>query len=229
MHLLLAQPGEVSDGSEAVDLGQTPADVIVISAADTELAALSEARSELGDDAPSLRLASLLHLAHPMSVDLYLDQTATKSRLVIARVLGGEGYWPYGIEQFSARLKEAGVLFAALPGDDKPDEALRRASSVNEEDWHALWSYFVEGGPENNVNALRYARAILDGAERPENAKPLLRAGVYWPGSGIADLATLRENWTEGAPVAAVVFYRALVLDAGGDEPAANFCCVAEG
>jgi len=44
MHLLLAQPGEVSDGSEAVDLGQTPADVIVISAADTELAALSEAR-----------------------------------------------------------------------------------------------------------------------------------------------------------------------------------------
>ncbi len=215
MHLLLAQPGEVSDGSEAVDLGQTPADVIVISAADTELAALSEARSELGDDAPSLRLASLLHLAHPMSVDLYLDQTATKSRLVIARVLGGEGYWPYGIEQFSARLKEAGVLFAALPGDDKPDEALRRASSVNEEDWHALWSYFVEGGPENNVNALRYARAILDGAERPENAKPLLRAGVYWPGSGIADLATLRENWTEGAPVAAVVFYRALVQGAG--------------
>ena len=215
MHLLLAQPGEVSDGSEAVDLDQTPADVIVISAADTELAALSEARSDLGDEAPSLRLASLLHLAHPMSVDLYLDQTALKSRIVIARVLGGEGYWPYGIEQFSTRLREAGVLFAALPGDDKPDEALRRASSVSEEDWHALWSYFVEGGPENNVNALRYARAILDDNERPESAKPLLRAGVYWPGTGIADLSTLRDNWTYGAPVAAVVFYRALVQGAG--------------
>lgn len=72
MHLLLAQPGEVTDGSEAVDLGQTPAELIVISAADTELAALSEARGEMGHP-PGLRLASLMHLAHPMSVDKYLD------------------------------------------------------------------------------------------------------------------------------------------------------------
>jgi len=215
MHLLLAQPGEVSDGSEAVDLGQTPADVIIISAADSELAALAEARSDLGDDAPSLRLASLLHLAHPMSVDLYLDQTAEKAKLVVARVLGGEGYWPYGIEQFSARLKRAGVLFAALPGDDKPDEALRRASSVSEEDWHALWSYFVEGGPENSANLLKYTEAILSEAERPQPAKPLLRAGVYWPGTGVADVSALHEHWTEGAPVAAVVFYRALLQGAG--------------
>ena len=83
MHLLLAQPGEVTDGSGAVDLGQTPADVIVISAADTELAALAEARSMM-EAAPDLRLASLMHLTHPMSVDLYLDQTALKSKLVIA-------------------------------------------------------------------------------------------------------------------------------------------------
>jgi len=215
MHLLLAQPGEVSDGSEAVDLGQTPADVIIISAADTELAALAEARSELGENAPSLRLASLLHLAHPMSVDLYLDQTAVKSKLVIARVLGGESYWSYGIEQFSSRLEKAGIKFAALPGDDKPDETLRRASTVSEEDWHALWSYFVEGGPENSVNLLRYADAILGAADRPAPAKPLLRAGVYWPGAGIADLATIRQHWTPDAPVAAVVFYRALVQGAG--------------
>ena len=48
MHLLAAQPGAISDGSEPVDLGQTPADVVFISAADTELAALSEARAALG-------------------------------------------------------------------------------------------------------------------------------------------------------------------------------------
>ena len=214
MHLLLAQPGEVSDGSEAVDLGQTPADVIVISAADTELAALSEARGEMTEP-PSLRLASLLHLAHPMSVDLYLDQTAIKAKLVIARVLGGEGYWPYGLEQFSARLREAGVLFAALPGDDKSDEALRRASTVGEEDWHSLWAYFVEGGPANSANLLRYASAMLAEAERPQPAKPLLRAGVYWPGAGVADVDTIRAHWTEDAPVAALVFYRALVQGAG--------------
>ena len=56
MHLLLAQPGEVTDGSEAVDLGQTPAELIVISAADTELAALAvlmRRPSTAGPDCPS--------------------------------------------------------------------------------------------------------------------------------------------------------------------------------
>ena len=44
MHLLAATPGSVDDGNEPVDLGQSPADVVFISAADTELAALSEAQ-----------------------------------------------------------------------------------------------------------------------------------------------------------------------------------------
>ena len=43
MHLLAAQPGAVSDGSEAVDLGQSPGDIVVLSAADTELACLANA------------------------------------------------------------------------------------------------------------------------------------------------------------------------------------------
>ena len=88
MHLLAATPGSVDDGTEPVDLGQSPADLVVISAADTELAALSTARAEMGAP-PTLRLANLTHLQHPMSVDLHLDECATKSRLVIARVLGG--------------------------------------------------------------------------------------------------------------------------------------------
>jgi len=46
MHLLAATPGSVDEGQEPVDLGQSPADVVFISAADTELAALSSARAE---------------------------------------------------------------------------------------------------------------------------------------------------------------------------------------
>ena len=34
MHLLAATPGSIDDGKEPVDLGQTPADVVIISAAD---------------------------------------------------------------------------------------------------------------------------------------------------------------------------------------------------
>ncbi|MFQ5623760.1 MAG: cobaltochelatase subunit CobN, partial [Paracoccaceae bacterium] len=215
MHLLQAQPGSIDDGSEPFDLGQSPADMVLISAADTELAAWSEARSALGDAAPSLRLASLMHLRHPMSVDLHLDTCATKSRMVIARCLGGRGYWQYGLEQYAIRLGEAGIPFAALPGDDKSDEDLWRLSSVEREDWEALLAYCVEGGPDNAANFLRYASAMLEGGEKPAAASPLLRAGVYWPGAGVADISAAREDWSEGAPVVPLIFYRALVQGAG--------------
>ena len=214
MHLLQAQPGGIDDGSEPVDLGQTPADIVFISAADTELAALSQARGEM-DAPPALRLANMMNLQHPMSVDLHIDDCAAKSKLVIARVLGGSGYWKYGLEQYAIRLAEAGVPFVALPGDDKPDEELLRLSTIDGSDWHALWSYLVEGGPANALNFLEYAEAILSGGDKPEAAKPLLRAGVYWPGAELGDLATAQADWTDGAPVVPITFYRALVQGAG--------------
>ncbi|MBM1221945.1 cobaltochelatase subunit CobN [Ponticoccus sp. SC2-23] len=214
MHLLAATPGAIGDGQEPVDLGQDPADVVILSAADTELVLLSEARAAM-DAAPTLRLGNLMHLSHPLSVDMHLDRCVTKSRLVILRLLGGAGYWRYGFEQFAARLAEAGIPFCALPGDDKPDPELRDLSTVSAEDYDALWAYFVEGGAENAVNLLRYAGAMLEGGPRPEGARPLLRAGVWWPGEGVAGIETARANWPDGAPVVPIVFYRALVQGAG--------------
>ncbi|PJI92999.1 cobaltochelatase CobN subunit [Yoonia maricola] len=214
MHLLAATPGAISDGTEPVDLGQTPADVVIISAADTELAALSDARAEMSDP-PTLRLANMMHLTHPMSVDLHLDDCATKSRLVIARILGGAGYWKYGLTQYAARLREANIPFAALPGDDKPDPELRELSTVSGEDYDTLWSYLVEGGPENSTNLLAYAKTMLGGGEKPSAPAPLLRAGVYWPGAGIADLTAAQSGWTKGAPIVPIIFYRALVQGGG--------------
>ncbi|WP_172300217.1 cobaltochelatase subunit CobN [Pseudoruegeria sp. HB172150] len=215
MHLLAATPGAVDDGTEPVDLGQTPAEIVFLSAADTELAALSEARAEMTDP-PTLRLASLNHLRHPMSVDLHIEQCAARSKLVIARVLGGTGYWRYGAEQYAAHLHAAGVSLALLPGDDKPDADLRTLSTVSDTDYDALWSYLVEGGPENSASLLRYAQWMLASTGRePPPAKPLLRAGLYWPGAGLSDLATIRETWTDNAPTVPIIFYRALVQGAG--------------
>ncbi len=216
MHLLQAQAGEITDGSEPVDLGQTPADVIVISAADTELAGLSEAYGALSGGPRSLRLASLGHLAHPFTIDKYLDDTASKARLVIIRALGGAAYWPYGMEQFSIRLRAAGVALAVLPGDDKPDAELRNLSTVSDADYDALWAYLVEGGPENCGNFLRYTRYMLGEGTVPEAAKTLLRAGVYAPAVADGSVEALRQSlWVEGQPTVALVFYRALVQGAG--------------
>jgi len=215
MHLLQAQPGSIDDGNEPVDLGQTPADLVFISAADTEIAGLSEAHNELKGQTGTLRLASLNHLQHPMSVDLHIENCATKSKLVIARVLGGTGYWKYGLEQYAIHLGQQGIAFAALPGDDKPDEDLWRLSTVPRADWENLWAYLVEGGPENNINFLHYARAMRKNTERPAAAKPLLRAGIYWPGAGLGDLETMQPHWIDGAPIVPLIFYRALVQGAG--------------
>ncbi|MFV0244510.1 MAG: cobaltochelatase subunit CobN [Qingshengfaniella sp.] len=220
MHLLAATPGRLDDTEEPVDLGQTPGDIVFLSAADTELAALSAARTDWAETPangppPVLRLANLTHLRHPMSVDLHLDGCATQSKLVIVRVLGGLGYWRYGLEQYAARLAEAGIPFVVLPGDDRPDDELRGLSTVAEADWLALWSYLVEGGPENAGHFLRYGAAMLDGGDKPPAARPLLRAGLYWPGETAVDLAMLRRHWQPDAPVVPIVFYRALVQGAG--------------
>ena len=214
MHLLAAAAGSVDEGQEPVHLGQSPADIVFISAADTELAALATARSEMAQP-PELRLASMMHLQHPMSVDLHIDACASKAKLVVARVLGGASYWKYGFEQYAARLADAGVAFAALPGDDKPDPDLRLFSTVSDQDYDALWAYLVEGGPKNAVNFLSYCQYMIAQAPAPQAAEPLLRAGVYWPGDGISDLSAAQAHWTQDAPIVPVIFYRALVQGAG--------------
>ena len=102
MHLLQAKAGAVSDGSEAVDLGQTPSDIVVLTAADSELASLSAAAALLDEPRPKIRLANIMHLGHPMSVDLYAEEIVAEAKLVVTRLLGGTGYWNYGCEQVAA-------------------------------------------------------------------------------------------------------------------------------
>ena len=150
MHLLAAQPGTLSDGSEAVDLNQTPGDIVFISAADTELALLAEARSERSTkDFPSLRLANLMHLAHNMSVDMYVGEIVANAKLVVVRILGGRGYWPYGCDEIAAVCEKRGISVAFLPGDDQPDAELIALSNSGADAQHRLWQYLVHGGSEN--------------------------------------------------------------------------------
>ncbi|MCP5366265.1 MAG: cobaltochelatase subunit CobN [Hyphomicrobiales bacterium] len=218
MHLLAAQPGAVSDGTEAVDLGQTPGDIVVLSAADTDLAALAAARAGFPEAGfPSLRLASLLHLGHNMSVDLYVDAVVARARLVVVRLLGGRGYWTYGVEQVAAVCARRGIPVAFLPGDDAPDAELAELTTVPAAEAHALWQYCVHGGPDNARDFLARAAGLVGYEADWREPRPLLRAGLYWPGGAAADLDALRAHWTEKAPVAAVVFYRALVQAANLD------------
>ncbi len=218
MHLLAVTSGVIDDGSEAVDLGQTPGDIIVLSAADTELAALAGAQDGL-EAGLSLRLANLMQLAHNMSVDVYVEQTLAQARLVVLRLLGGAAYWPYGLDQVAQCCRDNAIKLAVLPGDARPDPELMARSTLPFETCEALLAYLTEGGPENAANFLRFCRHIIGAAdEAPPAARPLVKAGLYWPGRSAPSLEAIRAQWVEGAPVAPVIFYRAL-LEAGNTAP----------
>lgn len=206
MHLLAATPGQIDSGDEALDLRQTPGDILVLSAADTEIAGLAAAAARRGGRGPTVRLANYLKLSHPMSIDVYVERMIPAAKLVVVRLLGGEAYWSYGVEQVALAAKEAGVPVAFLPGDDQPDESLGRRSTVDAQTGHKLWRYLAEGGPDNLDAFFAYASGLI-GLETPEppEPRPVLRGGIY----GAASLAEWRAAQPDG-PVAAVVFYRAL-------------------
>lgn len=218
MHLLLAQKGTISDGEEAIDLGQSPGDILFLSAADTELAAIAAAHGQ-GEAACSLRLASLMSLKHPMSVDTYIERTARHAKLIIVRALGGASYFHYALEALHACAARYGASIAVLPGDSKPDPGLTPFSNVALDDLNALWSYLIEGGETNSRAFLSYAEAMLSGTEKPMPAAPLMKAGIWWPGRGAIGIEEWRRlskaemSVPEGLepPTVAISFYRALV------------------
>ncbi|TCA63341.1 cobaltochelatase subunit CobN [Rhizobium leguminosarum] len=223
MHLLLAQQGTISDGEEAIDLGQTPGDILFLSAADSELAAIAAAHRDRRT-APSLRLASLMSLKHPMSVDTYVERTARHAKLIIVRALGGASYFHYALEALHAAAARAGALIAVLPGDARPDAGLVPFSNVDLDDLNALWAYLIEGGDANARAFLDYAGAMLSGTEKPAPAVPLMKAGIWWPGRGLIGVEEWRRvvlDMSSGAgmvaeegfesPTVAISFYRALV------------------
>ncbi|MEO5335478.1 MAG: cobaltochelatase subunit CobN [Magnetospirillum sp. WYHS-4] len=200
MHLLAAKPGEIADGTGAVDLGQTPGDIVVLSAADSDLSCLATARAACPDGFPSLRLANLMRLGHPLSVDLYVEKIVAHARLVAVRVLGGRGYWAYGVEQIAGACRDAGIPVAFLPGDDQPDAELTGFSNLPHEAVHRLWQYLVQGGVDNARAFLAYAAHLIGHPVDWQEPRPLLRAGPH--GDFVPDPTR---------PVAALVFYRALV------------------
>ncbi len=191
MHLLLAQKGTIADGREAIDLGQTPGDILFLSAADTELAAVAAAH-RARDTQTRLRLASLATLSHPMSVDTYVERTARHAKLIVIRALGGASYFRYVLEALLATAVANGIKLVALPGDDRPDDGLVPFNRIEDIDRQTLWAYLNEGGADNADRFLAYADALVFGGDKPEQATPLEKAGIWWPGRGVVDIETWR-------------------------------------
>ena len=80
MHVLATQTASLDEAYQAIDLAQSPGEIVVLSFSDSDLSALAAAWQRDADNLPSLRLANLRKLKHPMSVDLYVDSVAAQVR-----------------------------------------------------------------------------------------------------------------------------------------------------
>src|SRR5271165_4556733 len=225
MHLLATASTTLDEIVEPVDLGQPPGDVLVLSFADSDLSGLAAAWAMERDALPSVRLAHLRDLRHPMSVDLWIERVAAHAKVIVVRLLGGLYWWRYGVERLAALARERAIALALLPGEDRDDPRLADGSTLPRSELDALLRYFREGGRENLRALLRrlacHAGADLEASE-PQSVP---RMAGYLPGRGAIDLDGLIESLAPDRPVVAIVFYRALLLAA--DTAAIDALCAA--
>jgi cobaltochelatase CobN len=216
MHLLPTTTVTLDEGGSAVDLALPPADMVVLSFADSDLSALAAAeRGGL-----TLALASLRRLRHPLSADLLVEKTIAASRFVVIRCLGGLDYWRYGVEQVHAACRAHGIALAVLPGDDRPDARLAAYHTVPAAFADQLLGYFqAGGGAENMARLLRAAGRHLAGGGEPEPCVPLPALVAVGPG-GIGEPAEALAALDPDRPLALVFVYRSAV--AAGDTAVAT-------
>ncbi|TPJ41090.1 cobaltochelatase subunit CobN [Mesorhizobium sp. B2-5-13] len=212
MHILTTTSASLDDLAEPVDLRQAPADIVALSFTDSDLAGLAAAWKADADRLPSMRLAALRDLRHPMSVDLWIDSVARHAKVIMVRILGGYDWWRYGCDQLAAIARERDIRLALLPGESH-DEDLRliEASTLPRAELDGLLGYFREGGPAN-MSALVHRLAGLAGQDMPV-ASPVSvpKAGYYQSGLGVAEQPDLSNAST---PIIPILFYRSMLLAA---------------
>ncbi len=181
MHRLAATPGGWNSGVEGVVfIEQTPAPIIILTAADTDISALNQAAAKLPKSFSDIRCVNLLQLQQQLSIDTYAEAVLRHARLIILRVLGGRAYWAYGLEVVKALVAETGAALVVIPGDDRPDLDLMSHSTVPLSVVNQLWQYFNEGGVINWVNGLLYASdRTLSTQYHPLPPQTIPKVGIY--------------------------------------------------
>lgn len=214
MHLLQTTASSLDDLVEPLDLGQTPGDIVVLSFADSDLAGLASAHAVERDRLPSVRLAHLRDLRHPMSIDLWIDKVARHAKVVVVRLLGGLDWWRYGVEALAAMARENAIALAVLPGEDRDDPRLAQASTLPPEELAVLLAFFREGGRENLQALLR--RLAGHAGAKLDQPKPQIvpRCAGYLPSKGAVSLDALAAAVAPRQPVIPILFYRSALLAA---------------
>ncbi|MBC3383828.1 cobaltochelatase subunit CobN [Pseudomonas sp. SWRI179] len=208
MHLLRTQPGGFVSDDNIADLGQTPAELVILCSGDSSLALLAEAARQLPDDYPQFRLANPMQVQNHASVDLYFEDVLQHAKVILLSLHGGIGYWRYGIERLM-ELAGRGVKLILVPGDDRPDPELSDLSNVAVEDRDRLWQFLRQGGLGNALDLFHNLGSQWFGRDYPwAEPQALPRTAIYHPAKTSVSLGDWQADWQVGQPVAAVLFYR---------------------
>ncbi|MDT8854345.1 cobaltochelatase subunit CobN [Paracoccaceae bacterium Fryx2] len=202
MHVVFRESHGLEETGTPFDLGQTPADLVVLSFSDSDLGAFAAGWQRGRAGLPTLRLANLVALKHPLSVDTYVEATLSAAKGILIRLIGGESYWPYGLAQVQDMARRRGIALAVLPADGREDARLDELSTLP-------------------VSTLRRLQALCDAggavAAQAALAQLALAAGLY-AGPVMGDKTVPDCGWYDAAPgdgpTVAVVFYRSYLTAA---------------
>ncbi|MGE5657146.1 MAG: cobaltochelatase subunit CobN [Actinomycetota bacterium] len=216
MHRIAATPGGWNPQTEGVIfIQQTPAPIVFLTAADTDIQTIASALPKLPPDFPKLRVANLLNLQQQLTIDTYAEEVLASAKVIIVRLLGGRSYWSYGLEVLQDIVQNNKAELVILPGDDRPDPDLISHSTVSLSTVNQLWHYFTEGGVDNIVNALQFiADSCLKTTYYPLPPQSVPRVGLYQWKLTAEELSKLAIN--PSSPISSrqvgILFYRAHYL-----------------
>ncbi|TPQ26797.1 cobaltochelatase subunit CobN [Bradyrhizobium guangdongense] len=210
MHVVFRESHGLEETATPRDIGQDAADLVVLSFSDSDLAAFAAGWRRGRHNLPSLRLANLAELRHPLSVDTYIERTLFQARGILVRLIGGESYWPYGLAALRQLAKDRSTVLAVLPADGRDDEGLDALSTLPVSTLRRLKALCDKGGPvaaQAAIAQLALASGLYAGPVAGELDVPEI--GFYDPARGVAAAPNF-----DGRPRALITFYRSYLTAA---------------
>ena len=219
MHIIFREAHGIEESASPRNLNQSPADLVVLSFSDSDLQAFAtawHAAAGGGVALPSLRLANLAELTHPLSVDVYVERTLAGARGILVRLIGGRSYWSYGLQQVEALARTRGIALAVLAADGREDAALAASSTVSSDALARLAALCDTGGEVAAQAALAHLALAAGLPVQPaDSGRALPPVGGWRPDRGVACPAA--TALTSPRPRILLVFYRSYLLAADLD------------
>ncbi|WP_298854536.1 cobaltochelatase subunit CobN [uncultured Ruegeria sp.] len=215
MHVVFRESHGLEETETPTDLGQSPADLVVLSFSDSDLGAFAAGWHRGGGPEgrmPTLRLANLTALKHPLSVDTYIEQTLEGAKGILIRLIGGVPYWSYGLQQVLSLAQAKGIALAVLPADGREDTRLDDYSTLPVSTLRRLGHLCGTGG-EVAAQAALAQMALAAGlyAGPVMGAKTLPECGAWCPDRGVVSEEKAFESDRKRI---LVTFYRAYLTSA---------------